>query len=614
MRNGTKKILIIGIIILVILAIAGTVLGYLFIETDTFKSGKELFAKYMQQNKDAIDKIVDSSIYTTFESIKQQEIYESNTTISASYSEGGEISNPINELSLKFKTQKDNDYRYRNAQILFEDAPFLEIEGIREQEIYGIRFPEVKQFLSIRDNGNLAQEANNLGIDEEALEKCISIINNDESLLNEIISKDEIDILVEKYINIIVESFDNATYTKQKDAMITYNNTTIETNAYSATLDESQVQKLIVQLLNSIKVDDVILNIIGEEKQEEFINNIDEKIENLGIDQEIPLIKITVYEQEGITLRTVIDIGLEKITIENSNENGQDKVKIQRNVLNNEEQEEQDIEITKTEADSKEVYNVKANIIEGDTNYTLEFDIQMTANNGILTTVCNFKLTEGIVNVEFTLENIINTMQIDDKVELDENNNVILSDLDEETRENVLNVIRTAVPEILSTRSNELLEKLQIKELIENAMSEIIGNVTEEELPKLPEVPDENDPSTNEPQMTQIEINRFNAKFEFYTGETVSAENVKILLDVVKNNLGSIEITPVETTDNTSTETTNQEEVKKSIKLVIEKDKENLELANQVLEKIEENKKYKVSITYKDTNGMIDYITISEIT
>ena len=111
--------------------------------------------------------------------------------------------------------------------------------------------------------------------------------------------------------------------------------------------------------------------------------------------------------------------------------------------------------------------------------------------------------------------------------------------------------------------------------------------------------------------MSQIEINKFNAKFEFYTVENFSAENVKILLDVVKTNLNSIEIIPVETTGE---EESNEENKKENIKLIIEKDKENVELANQVLAKIEDGKKYKVSITYKNTNDIIDYITISEIT
>ena len=205
-------------------------------------------------------------------------------------------------------------------------------------------------------------------------------------------------------------------------------------------------------------------------------------------------------------------------------------------------------------------------------------------------------------------------MQIGERVELDESNNIILSNLEAETRENVLNIVKTAVPEILNTRTNELLEKLQIKELIENAMSGIIVNPTDEEAPEEQENPDEDNNTEEEPQMTQIEINRFNAKFEFYTGETVSSENVRILLDVVKNNLNSVEYISNETTEEDNTETTQPEDVKEDIRLVIEKDKENILLANEVLNRIEDKKKYKVSIKYKDTNGIIEYITISEIT
>ena len=181
--------------------------------------------------------------------------------------------------------------------------------------------------------------------------------------------------------------------------------------------------------------------------------------------------------------------------------------------------------------------------------------------------------------------------------------------VDKETRERVLNIVKTGVPEILTNRANELIEKLQIQQLIQKAMSGIIENIPNEENPVEPA--EQNPTETEEPQMSQIEINKFNAKFEFYTGETVSAENVKILLDVVKTNLNSIEIIPVETTGE---EESDEENKKENIKLIIEKDKENVELANQVLAKIEDGKKYKVSITYKNTNDIIDYITISEIT
>ena len=55
------------------------------------------------------------------------------------------------------------------------------------------------------------------------------------------------------------------------------------------------------------------------------------------------------------------------------------------------------------------------------------------------------------------------------------------------------------------------------------------------------------------------------------------------------------------------------EDVKYIFKLNIEKDKANETEGNKVVEKIKDNKKYKVSITYKESNGLIDYITIEEL-
>ena len=108
--------------------------------------------------------------------------------------------------------------------------------------------------------------------------------------------------------------------------------------------------------------------------------------------------------------------------------------------------------------------------------------------------------------------------------------------------------------------------------------------------------------------MTQVEINRFNAKFEFYTGQSVTAENVKTLLDVVKDNLGNVEITQI----GEVTEDMDEEDIKENIKLIIEKDKTNQELIQQVLEKIDDDTKYNVEIVYKQENGIIDYINITE--
>ena len=588
--RSSRKILMIVIIIIVVLAIVGTVLGYLYIKTDFLKSNKELFGKYIMQDIQKIQQMTQSNIYQTYKDIKNQNMYEMNTDINISYSEGGEISNPFNGLTFNFKEQKDNGYSYRNAKILYQDESYFEIEGIKDEDLYGIRFPnEIKQYLSIRNTDN-AQYLEKVGINEEILVEIMQILDNNNLLINEIFTEDEIKTLANKYFNIIKEGIENASFSNQKNVLITLNNNTIKANSYTATLQPNQVQEIINQLLGNIENDEIILNKIDEIglDKEKFINQIDEYLENLGIDQQLPTVKITVYSKDGETLRTVIEYGVEKVTIENSIDNNVQKLNIQKIVLNDNEQKEQTIEIQKAQENSNENYNIKLNIVNGTQQENIEFNIQMQNNNDYIETITNIKYIEEITNIEITLNNTVNT-EITESTQLDETNNIILTDLDDATRENVLNIVKTAIPERITSRIQEIIEKLKVQEYINQLVT------PKEELPQEEEPIEETENSSGE-QMSQVDINRFNAKFEFYTGNEVSSGNVKTLLDIAKSHLNSVEISE------------NGE-----IKLIIEKDKENTEQMNKALEQIEDKGKYKVAITYKDSNGMVDYITINKI-
>ena len=588
--KSSKKILIFVIIMIIVLAIAGTSLVYLYLKTDFLKSNKVLFNKYIMQDIQNIQGIAQSNIYQTYKNVKSQNVYESNTDINISYSQGGEISSPFNELKFNFKDQKENEYNYRNAKILFQDENYLEVEGIKDSDLYGIRFPnEIKQYLSIRNTDD-AQYLENIGINEEILVKIMQILDNNNLLVNEIFTENETGTLVNTYFNIIKQNVENATYSSQKNVLITLDNNTIKADSYTATLQPNQVQETINQLLNNIKNDEIILTKIQEFgfNKEDFTTKIDEYLENLGIDKELPAVKITVYSKSGITLRTTIEYGVEKITIENSSDNNIQKLNIQRTVLNDDEQEEQSIEISKTQENLNENYNIKLNIIEGTKQKNIEFNVQMQNSNNNIETIANIKYIEDITDIEITLNNTVNT-EITEKTQLDSTNNIILTDLDDASRGNVLNIVKTAIPERINSRTQELIEKLKIQEYIDKIFKK------EEETPDQ-EQPSEEVTDSEEETMSQIEINRFNAKFEFYTGNEVSSDNVKTLINIVKSHLNTVEIS--ETGE---------------IKLIIEKDKENVEETNKTLEQIEDGAKYKVLITYKDSNGIIDYITISEI-
>ena len=92
---------------------------------------------------------------------------------------------------------------------------------------------------------------------------------------------------------------------------------------------------------------------------------------------------------------------------------------------------------------------------------------------------------------------------------------------------------------------------------------------------------------------TAVEINKFNSKFEFYSGDEVSTENVRLLLENLADNLESVEYVDGNT-----------------IKFKVKEGNSNKELINQVNQRIADNIKYKVELSY-DTNNLIEYITIT---
>ena len=562
MRN--KKILIIVIVFIVVLCITGGVLAYLFLATDAFKSDKEMFLEYFSQNIQMINNMKSAG---TYEQIRNEETYESNIEIKVSNSKGGEISSPLNDLSMMINTKKDNinQYSYTNARVLFKEEQYLEAEVIQDQDISGIRFTDVvKQFVTTRDG----DESGTIPTSVE-----------------DIVSKEEVTTLKDKYLNIIRQELENAIYNSTNRTMITLNNNTIETNAYTVTLTQDQIGNIILTTLENLKTDEIILQKAEMFGKANIVEEIDKLIDDLSDYENIHEMKITVYEQNDILVRTAVEYAGNILTIENSMENGSPKIKIQRTCPNFDRVVEQNLEITKTTTDNQETYNIDVELIDGEDTKTINFANQLTLNGQNVTINTEAQYTQGIETTTITAVNTINIVDsLENKFELDDSNNVILTDLDETAREYVINLLKENVPQVIENRINLLSELLGFKE------------------------PEDGNQTTEPGEMTQVEINRFNAKFEFYTGQSVTAENVKTLLEVVKSNIGNVEITPI----GEVTEDMDEEDIQENIKLIIEKDKENEELINQVLEKIDDNAQYNVQIVYKQENGLIDYINITE--
>lgn len=585
MRRNNKLIIVISIVFA--LAIVGAIFGYLFLATDIFKSNEELFAKYIQQNTEAFQKMLDFQTFKVYDNLKEQDKYESNTNVKMIHSEGGEISNPLNNLTVKLDIQKNDEeqYKYIDGQILYEDEEYLEAEIIKEEDIYGIRFTDaVKQFITVKEDENIENVANDIGIDIEQLNV---LINGSE----QIIPNESILVLKDKYSNILIEELKKGTFQKQKNAMITYNDITTETNAYSVSLSSKQVEDILLQILNNIKNETEILDKLQTIiSKEDAIKQIDEMIGFVSEELEVQTIKVTVYEQKQKAIRTVIEIGTNKITIDNIEQAEGIKTKINYSNLSDEQAKEYVFEISKQNTENQEKVEINMNAINGEENYTIAILSQMQSSNNITEFNIQIDHKQGITTTSLVLENEVNVGNDFEKEQsLTEENNILISSLEQEKRKQLIDLLKQLVPQKINERIKLLETKFGIiydgNEGIQNTENTESGDV-----------------------VTQVEINKFNSKFEFYTGNEVSAENVKTLLDTVKNNISDYSIITAGDIENTETE-----ETKVDIKLYIEKDKTNEEAMAKTLEKIDDNKKYKVLIFYKESNGLIDYITITEV-
>lgn len=586
-----KKILIIVIILVAVLAIVGTTFAYLFLATDILKGTNELFAKYITQNFETYSKLKKSEILNTYNSLKNEDKYEENSELKVTYSEGGEISNPFNNLSAKLTVQKDNDknYYYADGQILFADEEYLESEIIKENGIYGIRFSDVaKQFIGIKNDQNLEEVSKDIGIDSIYLDTLMNIIDGTQSASEEVISKQDAENLKDKYLKIVTDAITNGTFSKQTKAMITYNNTTTKTNAYMVSLSSQQVENMIIQILNTAKSDTTLLDKFSNFINEDIITTqLDEQIRKITEEYEIPSLKITVYENGKKTIRTLVEIGSNKIVIENVETSGNIKSNIQMSLVQDDETSQYKIEIIRkfsNDSEENEIKFTNLNNEENDENVTMTSNIQKANDSSTIESGLSYK--NGILNIGVSLTNEIKLENdFEKKQTLAERNYIVLNDLSAERRKMIIDDLKKKVPEKAELRTELLLEALQLKK----------GTV--------PDVPDY--------EMPQVEINKFNSKFEFYAGDQVSASNVKVLLNIVKDNLGSVEITPINPEN--ASGIIRDEDIKYNFKLNIEKGKSNEQDTQNVSDKIKENKKYKVSINYKDINGLIDNIVIEEL-
>ncbi len=388
MKN--KKITIIAIVCILI-AIAGGVLGYLY-GTDTFKSNKDKFFKYIAQNKEISTLLKDDWIeaYTK----KQSESpFENNGEITLNATTGEtSIDETLKNISVNFdgKTDTKNKKVQQDINVKYLEQS-IPVKYVQDGDKFAIKLNgDTSDYLAV-ENNNLKEFAEKLGVQDST--NIPDKINLD-NLKKEFFTDEELKQIYNTYYDILVKEFEDKEFSE-----VTNNNQ----KGYKLTITDTKLLSVCTKLLETLKNDNMLLEKIAKYSDKEYTveelqKQIDETLEDLKSEttQNKEILYISVYKEKGKLVRTEIetanmDDSSIKIVITKTDESA----KIEMTVLDDGETVSMNLNIDKVKEKSNLKYNIELNMKAKD-NESMKFIIGLEYNNIKELKEVNEKYTIGL--------------------------------------------------------------------------------------------------------------------------------------------------------------------------------------------------------------------------
>lgn len=602
-------------IIVIIIIITGILL---YLNTDMFKSNKTLFFKYLGKSSENIKEIEEIFESTEYEKNLQNNKYTDDINIKVNYTNNLQTtsednSNTINNVKLLIKGEEDknNKYSYKDFKLEKDkniatntenqsssensnesnnkEQNIMEVEYIKNDNNYGIRFSDLfKQYLLV-ENNNLKDLFRKIGYSEQELENVPDSIEINDITLSDIkFTEDEIKQLSEKYSEIINKKVSKEKFEKKSKQVITINEKNITTNAYILKLTNEELNNLYVDLLESLKQDDIILNKIesiqnkinsininsseSKDLKESFVEKIDLQIEkinktNIG-NQET---KIIVYENSGKTIRTAIQGKDYEINFDYINTQDEKNIEL---IVKKDEIETYNIKL------KKDKDGIKLDIYSNDETNPIKISLEQNKNESDkkCSNNINLKYENANSKLEVSAEQEINIVDnFENENTLNAQNSILLNGLEKEQLQAVLN----QVSEEVQQKINSISEEVKINDIQE--ILEALGIINKQQ-------------NIEAGGITETEKNRFNSKFEILKGEELDNENVLKVVEAVKDNIINAQVD------------TNEE-----IKIEISSNESNQDIEKSLEEYIkkEKDKKYDIKIEYDEDTELVKYIIMT---
>ena len=602
-------------IIVIIIIITGILL---YLNTDMFKSNKTLFFKYLGKSSENIKEIEEIFESTEYEKNLQNNKYTDDINIKVNYTNNLQTtsednSNTINNVKLLIKGEEDknNKYSYKDFKLEKDkniatntenqsssensnesnnkEQNIMEVEYIKNDNNYGIRFSDLfKQYLLV-ENNNLKDLFRKIGYSEQELENVPDSIEINDITLSDIkFTEDEIKQLSEKYSEIINKKVSKEKFEKNSKQVITINEKNITTNAYILKLTNEELNNLYVDLLESLKQDEIILNKIesiqnkinsininsseSKDLKESFAEEIDLQIEkinktNIG-NQET---KIIVYENSGKTIRTAIQGKDYEINFDYINTQDEKNIEL---IVKKDEIETYNIKL------KKDKDGIKLDIYSNDETNPIKISLEQNKNESDkkCSNNINLKYENANSKLEVSAEQEINIVDnFENENTLNAQNSILLNGLEKEQLQAVLN----QVSEEVQQKINSISEEVKINDIQE--ILETLGIINKQQ-------------NIEAGGITETEKNRFNSKFEILKGEELDNENVLKVVEAVKDNIINAQVD------------TNEE-----IKIEISRNESNQDIEKSLEEYIkkEKDKKYDIKIEYDENTELVKYIIMT---
>ena len=585
MMDSKFRIIIISLIVLIIIvSVGGTVL---YFTTDVLKSSETLFQKYVAQNIQNIAEVTDISKEEQTIDLLRGSDFSENTDATLKYLENESDEEEVYTITEKGISKSSENSSYRNISATYGDNVLMSVDLLNQNNMYGFRLANlVQQFVSVQ-NATVSYFVSSMGLNGEYFSETLKGVDISGILQ---FSNEEVESLTNTYAKLIFEDIDKKHYTSKRNALITLNNKeSVTTNAYTLTLTKNELDKIYKRILNQAVNDEILLSKIkqiddkileagfkepeGTSLQEKYKENLQKIIDGLEYQGEDDRkIVITVYEQNGTTVRTSVKTEDAEYTIDLDQENGK-TLSLNTTVIKDDQKTTKIYTLGKTSSEQSDIRT----FTYSDSTQNLTINIEsLSQENGMEINVDSNYTSDKITNLDIKSKtNIELSANEAIPVYFDDSNNIILNNYEGDQ-----------IKSILDNLKNRVIKSIESSQSIIN--TKLLGNI----ILKI----DENQQKLAQEQKSEEELKKenFNNKFVLYEGEDLELEYVKKLLKTVGQNMSDYEVI-------TGTQ----------MRMYIKQGEQNEEMANKIWAAIEESREtFNVKINYNE-EGYVESIDLT---